>query len=122
MTAVKGQRMNPNSLANLKMFKKGDVPNKNGAHGPLITPAMRRYSTWTYADLKALTQSEKALSLPVGDAIAITMLLKAAEAVEWSGSGCGTDVCDLAEIPCDPDDRGCQAQAALDAMMTGGER
>ena len=83
MTAVKGQRMNPNSLANLKMFKKGDVPNKNGAHGPLITPAMRRYSTWTYADLKALTQSEKALSLPVGDAIAITMLLKAAEAVEW---------------------------------------
>ena len=86
MVAVKGQRMNPNSLANLRPFQPGEAPNPlgNPKPGPKIAPAMHRYAAMPWEDLMALAADEKRASkLPVADVIAITALIKAAKDVGW---------------------------------------
>ena len=75
---------NPTSLANLRPWQKGDVPNPAGnpRPGPKIAPAMHKYASWTYPDLMALAaDKERADKLTMAEVIAITSLLKAAQDV-----------------------------------------
>ena len=72
----------PNSLANLRPFGPGEQP-VHHSRGPIITPAMRKYSAWTFTELVELAASPKANKLPMSDVIAITTLLKAAKEVAW---------------------------------------
>ena len=83
MVSIKGQKMNPNSLANLKPYEKGHPPVQQPSRGPIITPTLRKYADWTYAELLELAASPKADTLPMKEVIAITMLLKAAREVSF---------------------------------------
>lgn len=76
---------NPTSLANLRPWQKGDVPNPAGnpRPGPKIAPAMHKYATWSFEELEKLAHSGKADQLPIADVIAITSLLKAARDVDY---------------------------------------
>lgn len=73
------------SLANLlQPFQSGQNWNPTGKRGPIITPLLRSYSTWAFTDLARLASDQERMdSIPVRDAIAITLLLKAARDVPW---------------------------------------